>query len=111
MSKLQPGSRDTMSSETENSEGARALVARRQLARILRRLLAVPRQDLDRWAAETKGVERFLEEVYPDLPDSLRALHGVRHYLADADIRAADAEYADAQEQEMRDLIRRIETV
>jgi hypothetical protein len=90
------------------------VVARHQLARFLRRLLAVPRQDLDRWAAETKGVERFLEEVYPDLPDSLRAapgdpLHGVRHYLADADIRATDAEYADAQEQVMRDLIRRIE--
>ncbi len=82
---------------------------RHRLGKQLRDLLDSPvhtKTELDAWYQRARNLEVWLtsHDVGSDIPELLW------HYLADADIRLKDSEYAEGQESQIRKLVAELES-
>lgn len=82
-------------------EGAHHLIG--ELERLLRLPIGT-KQELKAWYEESGRVQRELPARFQDLDYP----HEVWHFLADADIRARDADYRKRQERIITDYIRKV---
>ena len=76
----------------------------------LRLLVNMPletEEDLAWWEERAKVFEEYVQVNYPEAWDLLP--HGLHHYLADADIRLRDHEYAARQQKQARQLLHALE--